>query len=316
MPRKVIIDCDPGIDDAVAVCLALFDPRLDVVAVTATAGTVDAHQTSRNVQTILEMLDPPRWPRLGMARVDESPVTIDARDLHGGDGLGNLGVRISELHHQHAADKVITDAVRNAPGEVTIICLGPLTNLARVISRDPDLATMIDQVVISGGSVNGIGDVTATAEFNFYCDPQSARVVLRSPITKTLVPLDLTSRLVFTLDFLDQLPAEEESRAGAVVRRLLPFLYRSSRQFLGLEGMYLHDTLALLYGLDSELFETTEMAGDVEVSGELTAGMTVFDQRLRRDWRINMDVAHAADLPELQEAVLRGLRFAAQETRL
>ena len=314
MPRKVIIDCDPGIDDAIAICLALFDPRLDVTAVTATAGRVDAHQASRNVQTILEMLDPPRWPRLGMARADESPVTIDGRDLHGADGLGNLGVRISELHHQHAADKVISDEVRNAPGQVTIVCLGPLTNLARVISCDPDLATMIDQVVISGGSVRGVGDVTATAEFNFFCDPQAARLILRSPITKTLVPHDLTSRLVFTLDFLDGLPGDE-SRAGALTRRLLSYFYRSSRQFLGLEGIHLHDTLTMLYAVHSELFETVEMAGDVEVTGELTAGMTVFDQRPRRDWRINMDVAVSADMAELQEAVLRGLRFAAQETR-
>jgi inosine-uridine nucleoside N-ribohydrolase len=314
MPRKVIIDCDPGIDDAMAICLALFDPRLEVVAVTATAGTVDGQQTSRNVQTILEMLDPPRWPRIGVARSDESPVTLDARDLHGSDGLGNLGVRISELHHQHPADKVIADEVRNAPGQVSIVCLGPLTNLARVIGADPDLATMIDQVHIAGGSVGGIGNVTATAEFNFLCDPTSARTVVRSPITKTLVPLDLTSRLVFTLDFLDQLPAED-SRAGQVIRRLLPYLYRSSRQILGLEGIHLHDTLTMLYAVHSELFETVEMAGDVEVAGELTAGMTVFDRRPRRAWRINMEVAMSGDLAELQEALLRGLRFAAQETR-
>ncbi len=314
MPRKVIIDCDPGIDDAIAICLALFDPRLDVTAVTATAGRVDAHQTSRNVQAVLEALDPPRWPRLGMARAEEGGPSLDDRELHGADGLGNLGARISELHHPHAADKVITDEIRNAPGQVTVVCLGPLTNLARVISRDPDLATMIDQVVISGGSVRGVGDITATAEFNFYCDPQAARLILRSPTTKTLVPHDLTSRLVFTLDFLDQLPGED-SRAGALTRRLLSYLYRSSRQFLGLEGIHLHDTLTMLFAVHSELFETVEMAGDVEVTGELTAGMTVFDQRPRRDWGINMDVAVSADLSELQAAVLRGLRYAAQETR-
>jgi purine nucleosidase len=314
MPRRAIIDCDPGIDDALAICLALFDPRLDVIAITATAGTVDAHQASRNVQTILEMLDPPRWPRLGVTPHGESPPMIHSRDLHGADGLGNLGVRISELHHQHAAEKVIADEVRNYPGELTIICLGPLTNLARVISRDPDLATAIGQVVISGGSVSGIGDVTPTAEFNFYCDPRSARDVLRSPITKTLVTRDLTARQVFTLDFLDRLP-DDKSRAGELVRRLLPYFYRSSRQVLGLEGVYLHDTLALLYAVHAELFDTVEMAGDVEVAGELTSGMTVFDRRPRPDWRTNMDVAMTADLVELQEAVVRGLRFAAQETR-
>src|SRR5690606_13481124 len=126
--------------------------------------------------------------------------------------------------------------------------LGPLVNLARVLGRDPDLTTLIDQVLISGGSVAGIGNASATAEFNFYCEPESAQTVVRSPLTKTLVPLDLTSRLIFTLDFLDQLPGED-SRAGRLVRRLLPYLYRSSRQFLGLEGIHLHDTVALLYSV-------------------------------------------------------------------
>ena len=94
MPRKVIIDCDPGIDDAMALGLAVFDPRLEVVAVTAAAGTVDAQQASRNVQTVLEMLDPPRWPRIGVARTDEMPMLLDGRELHGADGLANLEARI------------------------------------------------------------------------------------------------------------------------------------------------------------------------------------------------------------------------------
>ncbi len=213
MPKKVILDCDPGIDDAIAICLALFDPRLDVVAVTATAGVVDGHQASRNIQAILELLDPPRWPRLGAARLEDAAFESDSRHLHGADGLGNLGIKISELHHPRASDKVIGDAVRNAPGEITIVALGPLTNIARVLGGDPDLATLIDQIVIAGGTLSGEGDVTAVAEYNFFCDPQSARLVLRSPITKTLVPRDVTNRLVLTLDFLDLLP-DESSRAG------------------------------------------------------------------------------------------------------
>lgn len=312
MARKVIIDCDPGIDDAIALCLALFDPRLEVVAVTAVAGNVGAQQASRNVQAILELLDPPRWPRLGTARADSENSLIQ-RGLHGADGLGNLGMRISELHHQHPSDKVISDEIRNAPGKVTILALGPLTNIARVIGSDPELATQIDGLIVSGGSVEPIGNITPVAEFNVYCDPQAAQHVLRSPMTKTLVPLDITSRTIFTLDFLNHLP-DESSRAGRLVQQLLPFLFRTYRQQLGREDICLHDTVALQALLQPDLFETDEMAGDVEVVGELTAGMTVFDRRVRAEWRNNMEVARKVDHKEVRAAIQRGLRFAAQQT--
>ena len=248
MPRRLIIDCDPGIDDSVALCLALFDPRIEVVAITATAGNVDAHQASRNVQAITELLDPPLWPRLGVAREDanrHSATADHSRNLHGSDGLGNLAVEISELHHQHPSDKIIADAIRNEPGDLTIVCLGPLTNVARALSRDPDLATMIDQIVMTGGSVLGIGNVTAAAEFNFYCDPEAAQAVFHSPITKTLVPLDVTQQVMFSFDMVDNLPSDV-TRAGRLLHRVLPFAFRAYRQHLGLEGIHLHDAVALI----------------------------------------------------------------------
>lgn len=313
--RKIVVDCDPGIDDAVALCLALFDPRMDVVAVTATAGNVDAPQASRNVQAILERLDPPRWPRLGVARPEESVVTIDRRDLHAADGLGNLAAQISVLHNQHSADKVISDAIRQSPGLVTVVALGPLTNIARALSKDPDLSTMIHQIVISGGSVSGIGNTTQSAEFNMLADPEAARIVFRSKVTKTLVPLDITNQLTWGMDLLDELP-DEDTRAGRFLRHVLPFAYRSHRQQLGMEGIWLQDAITVLTTVHPEWFYTEEMAGDVEISGSLTKGMTIFDRRPRPEWRCNMDVVTRADLTEIRHAILRGLKFAGQETRV
>ncbi|MDG2384974.1 MAG: nucleoside hydrolase [Pirellulaceae bacterium] len=313
MPRRVIIDCDPGIDDAVALCMALFDPRFEVVAITATAGNVDARQSSRNVQTVIEMLDPPRWPRLGMGRESSATSSVDTTDLHGADGLGNLDVSISELHHQHPSDKVIADAVRNEPGELTIVALGPLTNIARAISRDPDLTTMIDQIIMTGGSVEGIGNVTPAAERNIYSDPEAARAVFHSPITKTLVPLDVTRRLMFPFDLVDRLP-HGETRAGKLLHHVVPYAFRAYRQQLGLEGIHLHDAVSLVFALQPELFRTEEMAGDVETQGELTRGTTIFDRRPRPDWRINMDVVVDLDLIEVQAAIERGLKYAGQQT--
>src|SRR5688500_4515515 len=136
MARKVIIDCDPGIDDAVALTMALFDPRLEVVAVTAVEGNVNADQASRNVQSIIERLDPPRMPRIGVASPSENTSSPFAYHIHGKDGLGNIGLDGSELVRQHPADKLICDEVKAAPGEVTVLCLGPLTNMARALARD------------------------------------------------------------------------------------------------------------------------------------------------------------------------------------
>lgn len=316
MPRRLIIDCDPGIDDSVALCLALFDPRIEVVAITATAGNVEAHQASRNVQAITELLDPPRWPRLGVARHTSSrsrPLPEHSQNLHGPDGLGNLGVQISELHHQHPSDKIIADAIRNQPGDLTILCLGPLTNVARALSRDPDLATMIDQIVMTGGSVLGVGNVTAAAEFNFYCDPEAARAVFHSPITKTLVPLDVTRQVMFSFDMMDNLPSDD-TRAGSLLHRILPFAFRAYRQHLGLEGIHLHDAVSLMAAIQPELFQAEEMAGDVETTGELTRGATIFDRRPRPEGRVNMEVMTTVDVGEVQTAIQRGLKYAGQQT--
>jgi len=313
MARKVIIDCDPGIDDAVALCLALFEPRLDVLAVTAVEGHVTAEQASRNVQTLIEQLDPPRYPRVGAATPAENPPAVNMRRLHGEDGLGNAGFVVSQLHHQHPSEKVICDEVRAAPEQVSIICLGPLTNLMRAFKRDPELPTLVHHVIISGGSLNGIGDVTPAAEFDMFYDPASAQAAFRAPATKTLIPLDVTRQAVFTLDFVDQLP-DESTRAGRLLRRLVTFAFRGYRQHLGLESILLQGVVALTAALHPELFETEELAGDVETTGVLTRGVTVFDRRPNAPRQSNMAVATNVDANALKDSILRGLSQAGRCT--
>ena len=313
MSRKVLIDCDPGIGDAVAICLALFDPRLEVQAITATAGNVEAQQSSRNVHAIIDQLDPPRFPRIGVAAPPDRIPDVDGRAFNGQDGLGNVSLVSADLIHQHPAEKVICDVVRASPEEVTIVALGPLTNIARAFNRDPELVTLVGRIIMSGGTVAGVGDVTAAAEYNMYYDPASARAVFRSPTTKTLIPLDVTSQVVLTLDFLDELP-DESSRAGAFLRRIIPFFFRAYRQNLGREGIHLHDAVTMLAAIHPELFETQEMAGDVETSGELTVGATVFDRRQTPRWRINMEVATSVDAAAVEDGMLRCLRVAGQRS--
>ncbi|HEY2412547.1 MAG TPA: nucleoside hydrolase [Pirellulaceae bacterium] len=313
MPRKIIIDCDPGIDDALALTVALFEPKLEVVAVTAVGGVVPADRATLNVQAIVERLDPPRYPRLGAASVAEDVPYTDGRLLHGADGLGGAGFQVSKLARQHPAEKLISDEIRAAPGDVTILCLGPLTNVARALAREPDLVDMVSRIVIRGGSVKAIGDVTACAESNIYADPVSARAVFRSPITKTLIPLDVTDQVVWGLDLLEQLPPDF-SRAGKLLRATLPFFFRSQRQHLGLESARLPEAVGLCAVLHPELFRMEELSGDVEISGEITTGMTVFDRRPNAPHHGGMEVALEVDAAAVADCLVRGIAEAGART--
>jgi inosine-uridine nucleoside N-ribohydrolase len=306
MPRKVILDVDPGIDDAMALCMALFDPRLEVVAVTAVGGNVPADLATRNVQAIIEQVDPPRWPRVGAASPPDNGLPVDGRHLHGIDGLGGVSFQVAELRTPHPAEKIICDVVRAAPEAVTIVALGPLTNIARAFQRDRDLPSVVGQIVMMGGSIEAPGNITPAAEFNVYCDPPAARRVFRSPFTKTLIPLDVTNQVVLTYDLFNQLP-DETTRVGAFLRAILPPAFRAYRQQFGLEGIHVHDSVALMAVTDPDLFTMREMAGDVETMGELTTGATVFDRRRVPLWRRNMEVAVEMDAPKVAERMIASL---------
>jgi len=309
MARKVILDVDPGIDDAMALCLALMDPELDVVAVTAVGGNVAPAQATRNVQAIVEQLDPPRWPRLGAASDPDVGLSVDRRSLYGPDGLGGTSFVVAERQHLLPSEKVICDQIRDAPHAVTIVCLGPLTNIARAFVRDPELPALVGRIVIMGGTVAGPGNITPAAEFNMYCDFAAAQAVFRSPSTKTLVPLDVTNRIELSYDLFNRLP-DESTRVGNLLRKLLPAAFRGYRQQFGLEGIHVHDTVTLMALMHPELFTMKAMAGEVETRGELTLGATVFDRRRVPAWRCNMEVVTDLRKEEVVETIIRDLNRA------
>ncbi len=313
MPKKVILDVDPGIDDALALCMALFDPQLEVVAVTAVGGNVPPQVATRNVQAIVEQLDPPRLPRIGAASSPEHGLPVDSRYRCGVDGLGDAGLEVAELRTPHPSEKIICDEVRASPESVTIVALGPLTNIARAFQRDPDLPSLVGRIVMAGGAVAGPGNITPAAEFNVFCDPESARTVFRSKTTKTLIPLDVSNRLVLGFDFLGQVP-EETTRVGRLVRKILLPAFRAYRQESGLEGIHVHDSVTMTAVTNPELFVTQEMAGDVEVRGELTIGATVFDRRRVPAWRHNMEVAVEMDVHKVAQQIIRSLSHAGKST--
>ncbi|QDT68882.1 Pyrimidine-specific ribonucleoside hydrolase RihA [Planctomycetes bacterium MalM25] len=305
MPRKVILDVDPGVDDAVALCVALADPDLEVVAVTATGGAVPPRQASLNVQAILEQIDPPRRPRVGVADPLQ-PLRSDARDLHGPDGLAGAQTPVAEKANQHLSPKVIAEEVRRLPDEITLVGSGPMTNIAAVLTRERDAAEALWGVVVQGGSVGAGGDVTPAAEFNVYCDAGSAREVFHSGVTPTLAPLDVSRELVFGYDLLEFVRGRD-SRTCQLLAKILPGFYRAYRQRYGLEGVRLPALAGVLAAKRPQLYKSRPMHGEVETSGELTHGATVFDRRDAPDSEPNLDVITSFDEEAAREAVFSAL---------
>lgn len=305
MPRKVILDIDPGVDDAVALGVALADPDLEVVAVTATGGVVPAKQATLNVQAILEQIDPPRRPRLGAADPLQ-PLRSDARDLHGPDGLAGVNLPVAEKANRHLSPKVIAEEVRRQPDEITLIGCGPMTNIAAVLTRERDAAEGLWGVVVQGGSVAAGGDVTPAAEFNVYCDAGSAREVFHSGAMPTVAPLDVYRELTFGYDLLEFV-RKHDSRTCRLLAKLLPGYYRASRQRFGLEGVRLPALAGVLAAKRPQLYTSEPRHGDVETAGELTLGATVFDRRDAPDSEPNLDVITSFDLEAAREAVFSAL---------
>src|SRR5579884_3469138 len=238
MARKLIIVTDPGIDGAFAIALALRDPELDLIGLAATAGNVSAEQATRNVHILIEQLDPPRWPRLGAALPVE--YGIDAVKLHGPGGLGGVDFPCAQLHHPHPSDKLISDLVHLHPKEVAVVLLGPASAFARALDRDSEVATLVERLVIVGGTWHEPGDASAVAEFHFFCDPAAARQVLRCGAPITLLPLDVTRKLLLAPTELLQLPAPE-SRTTRFLRQIVPPGIAGTASLYGVEGLHLQD---------------------------------------------------------------------------
>jgi len=265
---------------------------VEVLAITAVEGCVDAERVTANLENIVEILDPPKRPRLGAASNADNANAVDTRYLHGDDGLGNVNLEGSTHLNRVSSDKLIVDLVRQFPGDISVVSLGPLTNISNALLREPSIATTIDRLYIVGGSLNGIGNITPNAEFNMYFDPQSARDVFNSAIAKTLIPLDITSRVDFGLEFYNNV---SKSSCPEFLKNSLQHLFQTYRQQLGRESVLLNDAVGLVAALTPKLLETSDFAGDVETDGELTRGMTVFDRRVHREFRENMEVGTLLD---------------------
>jgi inosine-uridine nucleoside N-ribohydrolase len=302
--RKVILVTDPGLDGAFAAALAFQDPELEVLGLAATAGNVNAEQATRNVHTLVEQMDPPRWPRVGAAL----PVVydIDGTALHGPNGLGGVDFPYARLHQPHSSDKIICDIARQYPKEVTVVLLGPATVLARALDREPELPSLLQSIVMLGGAWREPGDAGPVAEFHFLCDPPAARQVLQCGASILLLPLDVTRKLVFSPTDLLELP-NPESASGRFLRQTVPQGIRATASLFGTEGFYLQDVLGILAVVQPEILTLRPAVVDVETRGELTRGMSVFDVRWGAAAKPNVDVATGVDLSGVRQYIARTL---------
>ena len=277
--RKVIIDTDPGIDDAVAILLALASPEeLEVLGIVAVAGNLPLALTERNARRVCELAARPDIAvYAGCARPLLRPLTTAAA-IHG-DALGErLGLSAPTMppQAQHGVDFVI-EVLRGAePGSVTLCALGPLTDIAMALVKAPDIAAQISELVMLGGAAFEIGNMTPAAEFNIYVDPHAAAIVLASGMPITMIPLDVTHQVLSTPPRVAALRALS-NRSGPAVAALLDSFEAARTGRFGARGMALHDPCVIAYLLGPELFRGRKVNVAVETASPLTLGMTVVD---------------------------------------
>lgn len=278
MARRIIIDTDPGQDDAVAILLALASPELEVIGLTAVAGNVPLALTEKNTRKICELAGrPDAKVYAGAIRPLIRPL-VTAEYVHGKTGLDgpDLPEPTMPLQAQHGVDFIIETIRTHPAGEITLCPLGPLTNIALALINAPDIAPKVREIVLMGGGFFEGGNVTPAAEFNIYVDPHAADVVLKSGIPIVMMPLDVTHKALTSRARVDRFRAMG-TKVGDATAALLDFFERFDEQKYGTDGGPLHDPCVIAYLLKPDLFKGRHCNVTVETASELTMGMTVID---------------------------------------
>lgn len=276
--RKIIIDTDPGQDDAVAILLALASPELDVLGLTAVAGNVPLALTEKNARKICELAGRPETRVFAGAVRPLTRPLVTAEHVHGRTGLDGpeLPEPTMKPEAQHAVDFIVETLMAEPEGTVTLCPLGPLTNIALAMIREPAIVPRIREIVLMGGGYFEQGNVTPSAEFNIYVDPQAADVVYRSGAPIVMMPLDVTHKALTTKVRIERFRAMG-TRVGTATAQLLDFFERFDEEKYGTDGGPLHDPCVIAYLLKPELFSGRQCNVQIETVSELTMGATVVD---------------------------------------
>jgi purine nucleosidase len=288
-PLPIIIDTDPGQDDAVAILLALASPELEVLGITAVAGNVPLALTEKNARKICELAGRPDVKVHAGAIRPMVRSLVTAEEVHGKTGLDGpvLAEPTMALQDRHAVDYLVETLMARPAGTITLCTLGPLTNIALALVREPRIASRIKQIVAMGGGYFEGGNVTPSAEFNIYVDPHAARLVFEAGIPLTLIPLDCTHQALTTAKRVEAFRAMN-NKSGPATAAMLDFFERFDENKYGTDGGPLHDPCVIAWLLQPELFEGKLVNVSVECESELTMGMTVVDW-----WRVTKRAPNA-----------------------
>lgn len=277
-PRKLIIDTDPGQDDAIALLLAIASPEFEILGVTAVAGNVPLALTEKNARKVVELAGRHDLRvYAGCARPMVRPL-VTAEEVHGKTGLdgSNLPEPTIPLQPEHAVDWLIEVLMTEPAKSVTLCPVGPLTNIAMAMVKEPRIVPRVDEIVLMGGGFFEGGNTTPAAEFNIYVDPHAAHVVFASGVKLTMAPLDVTHKALMSRGFIDSLRALGTD-VGNAAAGMLDFYERFDMERYGQNGGPLHDPCVIAYLIEPELFGGRLCHVDIEIASELTMGATMVD---------------------------------------
>ncbi len=284
MKRKIIIDTDPGHDDAMALMLAIKSGLFDVKAITTVCGNSTIENTTRNARWVLELLDRKDIPIYSGAGRPLNRELIQAV-VHGESGLDGINPTNEANLTNNAVDKIIEIVDNNK--NVTLVTLGPLTNIALAIQQNPDVMEKVQEIVMMGGAIRVPGNKNRVAEFNIFVDPEAANIVFNFPVKKTMVPLDACNDIKFYLEDFEKI--ENGTLRDPLLKMMEPYIRNISGDE-GVQAALMYDPLTIYYLISSENCETIELNVKISTSKELTRGMTVADLRKKPDSEPNVTV--------------------------
>jgi len=295
-PRRILIDADPGVDDSMAILFAFSSPEVSVEGISTVFGNTGTTVTTENALRLIELV---RRSDVPVSRGAEKPLTRDfigeGWRVHGRNGLGGAEFPSPQgIPDRRRGAQLIVDTVMDNPGEITIVALGPLTNVALAVSLEPRIAELAAGVVLMGGAANARGNASAVAEANVRNDPEAAQIVFDAPWEVTMVGLDVTTQTIMTPPYLEALFAARNPYTD-FISRIVPHYLSFSSQAMGVEGFPVHDSSAIAYVVDPTLFETRALYVKVETHSPVHFGLTAPDWRVRPAEAPNVNVCVSVD---------------------
>ena len=295
-PQRLIIDADPGVDDSMALLFAFNSPEVVIEGLSTIFGNSGTKVTTENALRLVELAGRAEVP---VARGAEKPLLRpfigEGWRVHGRNGLGDIDFSAPQGQPDpRRGAQLIVDLIMANPGQMTLVALGPLTNVALAVALEPRIAEQVKQVVLMGGAADAKGNASATAEANIRNDPEAAKIVFEAPWPLTMVGLDVTRKTIMTPEYIDTLRAAGNPFTD-FIGQIVPHYMDFYREYVAMSGFFVHDSSAIAYVVDPSLFETKAMYVDVETNSPINFGLTAADWRPRSGQQPNASVCVDVD---------------------